>query len=211
MSWSTSELRVRLAPWNWFKPSSKTYFYWPFQGGTSFVDHLCFLCLVFLMLLRLFIAALWSPAGKGLTSWLLLVMFIVFSLLSHEVSWVRCGTWLYCFLIFASFLTLSLSKVVSLIRCVTCLYRFLIFSTFLTLITRVVLSVLCGGPKSLPALSFNALIIPILRIACTITFHYSFPSAMFLTLHPMKSISLNSFALLKHLAVLMASTLAINC
>ena len=30
-----------------------------------------FLCLVFLMLLRLFIAALWSPAGKGLASWLL--------------------------------------------------------------------------------------------------------------------------------------------
>ena len=42
------------------------------------MDHLCFLCLVFLMLLRLFIAALMSPAGKGLTSWLLLVMFIVF-------------------------------------------------------------------------------------------------------------------------------------
>ena len=39
------------------------------------MDHLCFLCLVFLMLSRLFIAALWSPAGKGLTSWLLLVMF----------------------------------------------------------------------------------------------------------------------------------------
>ena len=32
-------------------------------------------CLVFFMLLRLFIAALWSPAGKGLTSWLLFVMF----------------------------------------------------------------------------------------------------------------------------------------
>ena len=30
------------------------------------------------MLSRLFIVALWSPAGKGLTSWLLLVMFIVF-------------------------------------------------------------------------------------------------------------------------------------
>ena len=27
------------------------------------------------MLSRLFIAALWSPAGKGLTSWLLFVMF----------------------------------------------------------------------------------------------------------------------------------------
>ena len=34
-----------------------------------------FLRLVFLMLLHLFIAALWSPAGKGLTSRLLLVMF----------------------------------------------------------------------------------------------------------------------------------------
>ena len=39
--------------------------------------HICFLCLVFLMLSRLFIAVLWSPAGKGLTSCLLLVMFIV--------------------------------------------------------------------------------------------------------------------------------------
>ena len=36
----------------------------------SFV--LFFLCLVFVMLSRLFIAALWSPAGKRLTSWLLL-------------------------------------------------------------------------------------------------------------------------------------------
>ena len=43
-----------------------------------------FLCLVLLMLLRLFTAASWSPAGKGLTSWLLLVMFIVFLLLSHQ-------------------------------------------------------------------------------------------------------------------------------
>ena len=32
------------------------------------VDHLSFLCLVFLMLSRLFIAALWPPAGKGMTS-----------------------------------------------------------------------------------------------------------------------------------------------
>ena len=48
MSWSTSELRVRLAPLNRFKPSGKI-FYWPFQGGTSFVDLLCFcsvLCLL---------------------------------------------------------------------------------------------------------------------------------------------------------------------
>ena len=40
------------------------------------MDHLCYLCLVFVMLSRrLFIAALWSPAGKGLTSRLLFVMF----------------------------------------------------------------------------------------------------------------------------------------
>ena len=49
-------------------------------------------CIVFLMLSRLFIAALWSPAGKGLTSWLLLVMFIVFLLLFHVVSGVGCST-----------------------------------------------------------------------------------------------------------------------
>ena len=39
------------------------------------MDHLCYLCLVLIMLSRLFIAVLWSPAGKGLTSWLLFVMF----------------------------------------------------------------------------------------------------------------------------------------
>ena len=45
------------------------------------MDHLCYLYLVFIMLSRLFIAALWSPEGKGLTSWLLFVMFIVILLL----------------------------------------------------------------------------------------------------------------------------------
>ena len=38
------------------------------------MEHLCYFCLVFVMLSRLFIAALWSLAGKGLTSWLLFVM-----------------------------------------------------------------------------------------------------------------------------------------
>ena len=51
-----------------------------------------FVCLMFLMLSCLFIAALWSPDVKGLTSWFLLVMFIVFVLFSNVVSWVRCGT-----------------------------------------------------------------------------------------------------------------------
>ena len=84
MSWSTSELRVRLAPLNRFKPSSKI-FYWPFQGGTSFVDLLCFCSVLCLLCLcaRLFICALWSPAGKGLTSWLSFVVSTVSLSLSH--------------------------------------------------------------------------------------------------------------------------------
>ena len=105
MFWFISELRVRLAPWNRFKLSTKIV-YWPFQGGTSFVDLLCFsvLCLLCLCA-RLCICALWSPAGKGLASWLSFVVynceFVTFPL----VSWVRCGTWLYWFVIFAPLLT----------------------------------------------------------------------------------------------------------
>ena len=38
------------------------------------MDHLCYLCLVFVMVSRLFIAALWSPTGIGQISWLLFVM-----------------------------------------------------------------------------------------------------------------------------------------
>ena len=51
-----------------------------------FVLYLLCLCV------RLFICALWSPAGKGLTSWLSFVVsnyeFVTFPL----VSLVRCGT-----------------------------------------------------------------------------------------------------------------------
>ena len=68
------------------------------------MDHLCYSCLVFAMLLRLFIAAFWSPEGKGLTSWLLFVMLIVILLLSHLVSLDRFGTcidsWSFLFLTF---------------------------------------------------------------------------------------------------------------
>ena len=53
-----------------------------------FFSFLCMLCLC----TRLFICALWSPAGKELTSWLPFVVsnyeFVTFPL----VSWVRCGT-----------------------------------------------------------------------------------------------------------------------
>ena len=48
--------------------------------------HLCYLCLVFFMISYLFFAALWSPAGKVLTSWLFFVMFNYILSLSHVVS-----------------------------------------------------------------------------------------------------------------------------
>ena len=38
------------------------------------MDHLCYFCIVFVMLSRLVIAVLWSPAEKGLTSWLSFVV-----------------------------------------------------------------------------------------------------------------------------------------
>ena len=57
------------------------------------MDLLCFFCLVFAMpLCASVICALWSPVGKGLTSWLSFVVsnceFVTFPL----VFWVMCGT-----------------------------------------------------------------------------------------------------------------------
>ena len=52
------------------------------------MDILCFFCLVFAVPLyaRLFMCALWSPAGKGLTSWFSFVVsnceFVSFPLVS---------------------------------------------------------------------------------------------------------------------------------
>ena len=57
------------------------------------MDHyvISILCLVCFRA-RLFITALWSPSGKGMTAWLSFVMsnyeFVTFPL----VFWVRCGT-----------------------------------------------------------------------------------------------------------------------
>ena len=47
-----------------------------------FFSVLCLLCLC----ARLFICALWSPAGKGLTSWLSCVLSVNLSL-SHWYPW----------------------------------------------------------------------------------------------------------------------------
>ena len=57
------------------------------------MDHLYYSCLILLCFLgRLFIDALWSPAGKGLTSWLSFVMYHCEVVTFLFVSWVRCGT-----------------------------------------------------------------------------------------------------------------------
>ena len=66
-----------------------------------FFSALCLLCIC----ARMFICAYWSPAGKGLTSWLSFLVsnckFVTFP----SVSWVKCGTGLYQYLIFAPLLT----------------------------------------------------------------------------------------------------------
>ena len=70
------------------------------------MDHVCYLCLVLLCFhARLFVDALWSPAGKGLTSWLSFVMSFCDVVKFPLVSRVRCSALLYRFLIFALFLT----------------------------------------------------------------------------------------------------------
>ena len=70
------------------------------------MDHLCYFCLVLLCFCAgLFIDALWSPAGKGLTNWLSFVMSYCEVVTFPLVSGVSCGGLLYRFLIFAIFLT----------------------------------------------------------------------------------------------------------
>ena len=60
-------------------------YFWPHCCMNNFCGSFMFLfCLVFAMFcVRLFICALWSPAGKGLTSWLSFVVSSVSLSLSH--------------------------------------------------------------------------------------------------------------------------------
>ena len=54
--------------------------------------NLCYFCLVLLYFhARLFVDALWSPAGKALTSWLSFVMSNCDVVTFLLVPWVRCG------------------------------------------------------------------------------------------------------------------------
>ena len=58
------------------------------------MELLCFCSVLSLLCLfgRLFICALWSPAGKGLTSWLSFVVSIYEFVTFPLVYLVRCGT-----------------------------------------------------------------------------------------------------------------------
>ena len=101
--WTKSEVG---ALWNRLKPSIKI-FYWPFQGSASFVDHLCYFCLVFVSLSSAsiywcLVVTCWERAG------LLAFVCDVFLWSCHYplVSRVRFGAWLYRFLIYALFITL---------------------------------------------------------------------------------------------------------
>ena len=56
------------------------------------IDNLCYFCLVMLCFhARLFVDAMWSPAGKSLISWLLFVMSNCDGVTFLLVPLVRCG------------------------------------------------------------------------------------------------------------------------
>ena len=54
------------------------------------MDHFCCLCFAFVMLSRLYTAALWSPARKGLVSWLSCMCFCILVFYCVFVS-LSCG------------------------------------------------------------------------------------------------------------------------
>ena len=102
VSWSTSTLRVRLA-------RRETSLSSPVNIFTDHSKAVLLLWIIYAMscFRYAFVRVLWSPAGKGLTSWLSCVMSNCEVVTFPLVSWVRCGAWLYRFLIFVLFLTLN--------------------------------------------------------------------------------------------------------
>ena len=107
MSWSTSELRVRLARHKTGLSPPVTYFtdrfkavllLWIFYVFLSYVCY-AFVCVCLYMPCGHLLGKGWPLCSR---LWLSNCEFVDFPL----VSWVRCGTWLYRFLIFAPLLTL---------------------------------------------------------------------------------------------------------
>ena len=108
--WIKSEVG---APLNLLSPPVK--FYWPFQGGTSFVDLLCFCSAMSLSasVYMCFVVTCWERADLFALVCCVCSEFVTFPL----VCLVRCGTWLYRFLIFAPLLTLLKKKMFYIVLC----------------------------------------------------------------------------------------------
>ena len=78
------------APFHRFKPSS--IFFTDRSKAVLLLWIIYVISVLFCYALaRLFVNALWSPAGKGLTSWLSFVMSNCDVVTFPLVSWVRCG------------------------------------------------------------------------------------------------------------------------
>ena len=92
MSWSTSELRASWRHETGLSPPVKYFADRSKAVLLLWIIHVIYVVCLLCFCARLFIVALWSPAGKGLTIWFSFVMsnceFVAFPL----VSWVRCGT-----------------------------------------------------------------------------------------------------------------------
>ena len=79
------------APLNRFKPSSKIFLLTVPRGCLFCGSFMLFLSCFVMFHARLFVGALWSPAWKGLTSWLSFVMSFCGVVTFPLVSWVKCG------------------------------------------------------------------------------------------------------------------------
>ena len=127
------------------KPSSKI-FYWPFWGSASFMDNLCDFCLVLLCFRAyLFINDLWSPARKGLTSWLSFVLSNCKVVTFPSVSWVRWGAWLYRSLIIAPFHSLIGKLYRNELRYINCIIIYLLEYLYLYSLVLYLVWLVCSS------------------------------------------------------------------
>ena len=79
-------------PLNLFKPSSKNVTDRSNAVLLLWIIHVISVVCLLCFCVRLFVVALWSPAGKGLASRLSFVMSYCECVTFPLVSWVRCGT-----------------------------------------------------------------------------------------------------------------------
>ena len=109
--WENVGIKLRLAPWNWFKPPSKTVLLTVRRGCFfcgSFLLFMFRVCYSFLSVHCSLVATCWE---KGNLLVLLCVMFCCVVVIFPCGILARCVTWLYRLMLFASLLTFS-SKII---------------------------------------------------------------------------------------------------